>query len=108
MAIIDIKPISVNKCWQGRRFKTAEYKAYEQELLYKLPKKIELPKGEKSLLIQVGLSSSLSDIDNIAKPFIDILQKKYKFNDKEIYYLQIIKEDVKKGEEYIQFDFRKY
>lgn len=108
MTIINFKPLSVNRCWQGRRFKTAEYKKYEQELLYMLPKKIELPKGKKSLLIQVGLSSSLSDIDNIAKPLIDILQKKYKFNDKEIYYLQIIKEDVKKGEEYISFEFRSY
>jgi len=29
---INIKPLSVNDCWQGRRFKTKEYKAYEKEM----------------------------------------------------------------------------
>ena len=40
---IDIKPLSVNKCWQGRRYKTSEYKAYEEELLWIL-RDMEHPK----------------------------------------------------------------
>jgi Holliday junction resolvase RusA-like endonuclease len=107
MPVINIRALSVNKCWQGRRFKTPTYKAYEQELIYQLPK-IEIPRGKKSLLVKVGFSSKLSDIDNIAKPLIDILQKKYFFDDKDIYYLEIIKEDVKKGEEYIAFEINPY
>ena len=35
--IIDIKPLSVNKMWQGRRYKTYEYQKYEKEFLYLLP-----------------------------------------------------------------------
>ena len=107
MDFIKIKPLSVNKCWQGKRFKTNDYKAYEQELLYRL-KKVKIPKGKKSLIIRVGFSSPLSDLDNVAKPFIDILQKKYGFDDKEIYYLEILKDDVKKGEEYIGFEINPY
>ena len=30
--MIEIKPLSVNTAWKGRRFKTDAYKAYEIEL----------------------------------------------------------------------------
>ena len=33
---IDIKPLSVNDAWQGKRFKTREYTGYEKEMLLKL------------------------------------------------------------------------
>lgn len=49
------------------------------------------------------MSSSLADIDNFLKPFIDILQKKYGFNDKLIYKLSVKKVKVAKGDEYIDF-----
>jgi hypothetical protein len=42
---IQIKPLSVNAAWKGRRFKTDEYKVYEQVLMYKLPV-IEVPEGK--------------------------------------------------------------
>ena len=60
------------------------------------------------IFINVGLSSKNADIDNIAKPFIDILQKKYGFNDKNIYKLVLEKFIVKKGEEFIEFKMEKY
>ena len=104
---IKAKALSVNKCWQGRRFKTQDYKAYEEEILYKL-KPLELPEAPYTLFVEVGLSSKLADIDNVAKPFIDILQKKYGFNDKNIYQLVMTKSDVKKGEEYLDFSFEHY
>ena len=100
---IKVKPLSVNDCWRGRRFKTQEYKAYEKEMHYLLPK-MKVPKKYLGLEITVGLSSKSSDLDNIIKPFIDILQKKYEFNDKEIYRIIMDKEIVKKGEEYIEFN----
>ena len=34
---IDIKPMSVNEAWKGRRFKTDKYKGFEKEMLLKLP-----------------------------------------------------------------------
>ena len=33
---INIKPLSINCAFQGRRFKTPKYKAYEAEVLLKL------------------------------------------------------------------------
>jgi len=88
--MINIKPLSVNQAWQGKRFKTDKYKYFEIELLYKLPK-IELPKPPFKVEIIVYYTNNLSDIDNFIKPFLDVLQKKYGFNDKEIYKLNIEK-----------------
>jgi Holliday junction resolvase RusA-like endonuclease len=103
MTKINIKPLSVNQCWQGRRFKTKLYKQYESDVLFMLPK-IEIPKGELCVKLYLGLSNKLNDIDNSIKPFLDILQKKYGFNDKDIYQLHVYKLIVPKGNEFIQFE----
>lgn len=99
---IDIKPLSVNECWQGKRYKTKSYKAYEKELLYRLPK-IVLPEGRLAITLKFGFSNACSDWDNPIKPFVDILQKKYGFNDSRIYQAAVTKEVVAKGKEYIEF-----
>ncbi len=105
---IKIKPLSINECFKGRRFKTDSYKIYEKTLLLLLPK-LNIPKGIKlHLTIIVGYSSSGSDLDNCCKPFQDILSKNYSFNDNQIYKLSMIKEIVKKGNEYIDFDIQEY
>ena len=100
---INIKPLSVNQVWQGKRFKTIKYKNYECECLLILPKKYKVPDGNLQLNIIFGFSNKLSDIDNCLKPFIDILQKKYDFNDKMIYIMNVTKVDVKKGDEFIDW-----
>lgn len=101
---IDVKPLSVNSCWQGKRFKTDAYKAYEKEMLLKLPK-IKVPDGKLTLNLEFGVSNVCQDIDNGAKPFIDILQKKYWFNDRDIWQLNITKTKVAKGQEFVKFSF---
>lgn len=103
MVKLNIKPLSVNQAWQGRRFKTKEYKAFERAVLLMLPRKLDIPEGEIKLCLEFGFSNSNSDIDNPVKMFIDCLQKKYKFNDKRITELNIKKRPVKKGAEYIYF-----
>ena len=100
---MNIKPLSVNNAWMGRRFKTPEYKAYEQELLYKLPI-LEVPKSPYKISYEFGFSNKQSDIDNCVKQLQDILQKKYGFNDNEIYELHIKKCIVKKGKEYFKVE----
>ena len=102
MVKVNVKPLSVNKAWQGRRFKTKEYKEYEKELLLKLSP-LELPKKPYSLKIIFGVENKLTDIDNLLKLFIDIAQKKYGFNDRDIYELNVKKEIVKKGFSFIKF-----
>jgi len=103
MIKINIKPLSVNNAWQGRRFKTDNYKQYEEELFLLLPK-VKIPKGKLKLNIIISFKNKLSDIDNPIKPFLDILQKAYEFNDRDIYELNI-KKIV--GDEYIKFSIQK-
>ena len=104
---IKIKPLSVNKCWRGRRFKTPDYKVYEKELLLSLKaKKFDFDKI--SLYVRYGFSSANADLDNPQKPFQDILSKKFKFNDCKIYRLILEREQVKKGNEYIYFELKEF
>jgi len=102
---IDIKPLSVNQCWQGKRFKTPKYKAYESELLLRL-KPIKLPPPPYDIYFKFGFSSKLSDWDNPIKPFQDILQKRYDFNDRDVFKATVEKELVKKGNEFIEFSIK--
>lgn len=105
---VEIKPLSVNKCWQGKRFKTKDYVAYEKEVMEKLDyvdmSQTKLP---IELSIIVGLSNMASDVDNVVKPFLDILQKKYGFNDKYVFRLIVEKLLVTKGAEFIEFYIKK-
>lgn len=105
--VCHVKPLSVNEVWQGKRFKTKKYTEYEKALFLLLPS-IEVPKGKLSISIHYGFSNSMSDIDNPCKPFLDILQKKYSFNDNMIYELIQTKEIVKKGSEFICFSIEIY
>lgn len=103
MKKIKLKPLSVNEAWQGKRFKTPLYKSYERSLLYLLPH-YELPKPPYEVYYEFGVSSPLADWDNPVKPFQDVLQKKYKFNDKDIVRAVVTKIKVEKGDEYISFE----
>ena len=68
----------------------------------------EIPDGDLQLTIYAGVSNMNMDADNVVKPFVDILQKKYSFNDRRIKKLIVEKGKVKKGEEYIEFNFVGY
>lgn len=105
MKKLDIKPLSVNCAWQGKRFKTPKYKRYERDILTILPK-LTIPDGNLELTLRFAFSSKASDIDNPIKCFVDCLQKKYNFNDSRIYKMTIEKVIVKKGEEFILFEIK--
>lgn len=102
---INIKPLSVNRCWQGRRFKTKEYKEYEQ-ICFLLLKPMKIPEGYLEIHYVFGVSNFAFDTDNGTKPIQDILQKKYNFNDNRIVYATIRKVKVKKGDEFVEFDLK--
>lgn len=106
---IKVKALSTNKAWQGRRFKTDTYKQFEHTLSYLLP--LNLPNISKQDIIdskplkidfRYGFSSKLSDVDNPIKLCLDIMQKKYGFDDRNVFKVSAEKEIVKKGEEYIE------
>jgi Holliday junction resolvase RusA-like endonuclease len=96
------KPLSVNEAWQGKRFKTQAYKQYEKDMLLQMPiKKID-PAQMLRVEFFFGFSNSASDLDNPVKLLMDLAQKKYEFNDKNVFELNVRKCLVKKGEEFIQ------
>ena len=102
---LDIKPLSVNDCWRGRRFKTKQYKDFEQSIILML-KPIKIPEGLLEIHLKWGFSSAGSDYDNPIKPFQDCLQKKYGFNDNRIKRAIIECEKVKKGDEFIEWELK--
>lgn len=87
--IIDIKPLSANKIWQGRRYKTYEYQKYEKKFLSLLPEKEQID-GKVGINLTFFLHyPQRCDIDNFFKAVLDILQKrKYIKDDRNIYYLE--------------------
>jgi Holliday junction resolvase RusA-like endonuclease len=100
---IEVKPLSVNDAWKGRRYRTDDYKQFQKLVAVMLkPKKV--PEGKLKLTLVFGFSSTGSDIDNGVKPFLDCLQKKYLFNDNRIYKMDVEKVDVEKGNEFIEFE----
>ena len=110
--VVHIKPLSVNQAWKGKRFKTPEYKKYERDVLLTLTmqgfKPSDVPEGPIEITLMFGFSNPRCDFDNPIKPFVDILQKHYKFDDCRIYKATILKEKVKKGFEFIAFTIGEY
>lgn len=101
------KPLSVNECWQGKRFKTKAYTAYENALLYTLPNLV-LPPPPFEVNYTFGFSSIAADIDNPIKPLQDILCKKYQFDDKLIQKITVEKVSTKRGQEFFKFSISTY
>lgn len=103
---LKIKPLSLNNCYIGRRFATKELAKYKQDISRMLPR-IDIPEGKLYVTYSFGVSSKSSDVDNLIKVFQDCLAEFYGFNDKNIYRLDVSKQDVKKGEEFIKFQIEK-
>jgi Holliday junction resolvase RusA-like endonuclease len=104
---VNIKPLSVNTAWQGKRFKTDLYRQYEKAVLLLLPP-FDIPPAYLKLVYEFGFSNPQSDLDNPVKPFTDILQKKYGFNDSRVHEIVLRKKLVTKGMEYIKFSILPY
>ena len=79
---IPLKPLSVNRVWQGRRFKTKEYKQYEQDCSWFMKdKKVS---GWVEINYKFFLPSKtykMSDCDNFIKPIQDIMVKNKMIDD---------------------------
>ncbi len=103
MEKINIKALSVNSCYQGKRFKNQVHKDYVRDVLSQLPIKF-IGRPPYKLILEFGLSSKLQDLDNCIKVFQDCLTVKYDFNDRDIYEIQATKLNVEKGNEFIKFN----
>lgn len=102
---IELKPLSVNEAFKGKRFKTPAYKLFERNALFMLPK-IDIPPPPYEVYFKFGFSSAASDWDNCIKQTQDVIAKKYGFNDKLIRRGIVDTEIVDKGKEYFEFDIK--
>ena len=106
MHIVNIKPLSLNHAYHGKRYATQELKDFKELLGYILPK-IVVPSGKLEVWYEFGVSSKGADGDNCQKCFQDALGTQYGFNDRVIYEWHGKKVDVKVGEEYAAFEIKK-
>jgi len=90
---IPIRPLTANRGWYGRRFKSKEYKQFEKDIAMLVKRPSESLTGPLSVTIEAYFKNyKLSDIDNIAKVQIDVLQSMGFFkNDNQIQELHLYK-----------------
>ena len=101
---IDIKPMSANQCWQGRRFKTKEYKIWGEQISWLLK---DYPKKEPPYLIEVTFHTN-QDLDNCLKSFLDSLQDAGIItNDRYVEKIVAVKQKCKRNEEFIEFEVKR-
>lgn len=105
MIKIDIKPISINEAYTGRRFKTDKYKIFKKKFKLLVDKKIKAPEKSFYIVFEFGFSNVLSDWDGSIKNTQDTLQDILKFNDVVILGGWTVKKKVDKGKEYIKYYF---
>lgn len=103
MVRINIKPLSLNKAYRGRRFTTPELSSYKRDIAFQLPK-MSIPEGNLSVSYIFGISNKGGDGDNLIKCFQDAVSEYYGFNDNKIYKWIVEKVIVKKGEEFVDFE----
>ena len=108
MRLDNFKPMSVNHAWRGgKRYLTDDYRVYKEVALILL-KPLSIPVGPLKIRLEFGVSNTNCDIDNFVKPFLDILQAKYQFNDNRFMEAHLLKTLVPKGQEYIEFEIEKW
>ena len=99
---LPLSAISLNSAYRGRRFTTPKLKQFKEDMAVVLPR-IKVPKGKLAITFLFGVSSKMSDTDNLVKCTLDSLATQFGFNDRCVYRIVAEKIDVKKGQEFIDF-----
>lgn len=105
---INIKPLSVNDAYRGRRFITPQYLEYKTKVRAALPDDLKIPPSPYSIHFVFGFSSASSDWDNCIKTTQDCIAQKYNFNDKLIKRGVVETVMVPKGKEFFEFKIETY
>lgn len=72
---IEVKPLSINRAWRGRRFKTPEYTQFEKDCSWYLRNK-KMIKGEVEIDYKFLLKNyKMTDVDNCIKTVTDQIVK---------------------------------
>lgn len=104
---LDIKPLSVNRAWQGRKYKTKEYNAWRREIEILMPRK-EMIQGDVSVTVIYSLvRHRRTDLDNLFKTLFDsIVNRGYIEDDTRI--VEIHAKKVKSKVNTIYFSIEPY
>jgi Holliday junction resolvase RusA-like endonuclease len=105
----ELKPLSINRAFQGRRFKTNEYKHYERDL-NALGGHFKTIRGDIEVIIEWYLKNDkMTDIDNPTKPVLDYLTKAGAYeDDRKIRALHLYKYKSNKDYDYFRITITKY
>jgi len=103
-----VKPLSINAAYTLKRKKSMKYRRFEELMAlelegYKIPANRDVKSMKFKLEIHWGFATSLSDVDNPIKTLLDVLQRWFGFDDKQIMSISATKTVVGKRQEYIDF-----
>lgn len=107
MITINLKPVSVNELYSGKRYVTPKGRKYKEAVQWLCPK-VPIPEGKLHIRYRFYFSSTGSDIDNALKGFTDSLSSRLGFNDNRVYRIDVEKLIVPKGQEKIEFEILPY
>ncbi len=103
--IVNLPPLSVNKAWQGRRYKTKEYNKWLQWGMSIMPKREMIIEPVEITLTFYMKNPSRADVDNPIKTCLDLMVKRgYLKDDVQVESLHAYKE--KSDEERIKIEIR--
>ena len=95
--IVNLPPLSVNRAWQGRRYKTREYDKWLQWGLSILPKREMIFEPVEVCLTFYMRNPGRADVDNPIKTCLDLLVKRgYLKDDVQVQSLHAYKEKSEK------------
>ena len=107
---LDLKPVSVNEAYKGRRFSTDIHRLFKDQAAILL-RRLKLPRlkpKEEFFVIYKFYTSSRNDADNLIKLTQDSICAALGTDDRYISGIYVRKIKVKKGNERIEFDVFQY
>ena len=96
--------------YRNKAIKQIKYLNYQNELRDEM-KGVAWPFSSNpvSFEITAGFSNKSSDLDNVIKPLFDTYQGIFEeFNDNKVYYAELHKKIVHKGEEYLNVKVKEF
>jgi Holliday junction resolvase RusA-like endonuclease len=106
MMRLNIKPLSINEAFQGRRFKTKKHKDFEEQVLWILKGNIQKFDKDYSMHLKFYLKNALRcDLSNYIKVLEDCIVKSGIVKDDRFCWRMEV-EKIKSEEDYIEFEIK--
>ena len=104
MIKLDVKGMSINVAWQGKRFKTPEYRLFTKAINKALLGTRQIKESKEPFQVHYKFylkNYKMTDVGNLEKPLTDILVKAKIIND-DRYIKKIILEKFESEQNYIE------